>query len=190
MNDLNFSFIDVAIKYLDEWTAQFSFTRDFLWINLKEKPEWGNISNTMNLLANKNIFDLEEIAGKLFDQCNYVGNYVTDEKIEEWREKKVDTDKRWVEIFQHFRNNNIPFDQISSVVEYILCLPGTNTTVERIFSAVNKSWTREKSQLHVSVLKSILFVKYNIQLSCIEMFNLLKSRDDLLNKIASSEKYQ
>lgn len=189
MNVLNFSFIDVAIKYLDEWTTQFSFTRDFLWINLKEKPEWGDISNTMNLLANKNFFDLEEMAGKMFDQYNYVKNYVTDEKIEEWREKKMDIDKRWVEIFLHFRNHNVPFDEISTVVEYILCLPGTNATVERIFSTANKSWTREKSQLHISVLKSILFVKYNIELSCIEMFKLLQSRDDLLKKIASKEKY-
>ena len=42
------------------------------------------------------------------------------------------------------------------VFEYLLCIPGSNTPVERLFSIMNKIWTTEKSQLGLDTLKLVI----------------------------------
>jgi len=56
-------------------------------------------------------------------------------------------------------NNDLSHFNFSLIVEYILCLPGSNASVERVFSNMNKIWSSEKTQLGVCVLKAILITK-------------------------------
>lgn len=76
------------------------------------------------------------------------------------------------------------------VVEFSLCLPGSNAPTERVFSILNNIWTSEKAQLKVNTLKSILITKYNYDLNCLEFKEYLKSNEGLLKQIYSAEKYQ
>ncbi|RYX79070.1 hypothetical protein EON71_01030 [bacterium] len=96
---------------------------------------------------------------------------------------------RWVEIFKHFEREHIAFDTFSIIIEYALCFPGTSAPVERLFAHVNKVWTQESSALKIDTLKSILIVKCNMDFSCTEFFQFLKTRKDILKKISSQEKY-
>lgn len=114
---------------------------------------------------------------------------VTEEKILSWNNLNVEVDMRWVEVIQHFQTRDVPLDSLLQIVEYVLCLPGTSAPVERIFSAVNKIWTTDKSQLTISTLNDIIKVKYNLKLTCQEFYTFLKSKPDLLKNILKKDKY-
>lgn len=40
------------------------------------------------------------------------------------------------------------------MVEYGLCLLGTTASAEQVFTAVNKTWTAEKTQLNTETLNA------------------------------------
>ena len=109
--------------------------------------------------------------------------------IGEWNHDKTPSDQHWVEVFTELKNRDISQKQIIKLIEYIFCLPGTNASTERVFSQMNNLWTEEKTQLRVSTLKSLLILKFNVKLSCLEFYNMLKTKPELLKKIISSEKY-
>ncbi len=55
--------------------------------------------------------------------------------------------------------NHVPCNNLNLIVQFILCLPGTNAATERVFSLVNDLWTEKKSQIKVETLKDLLQVK-------------------------------
>lgn len=143
----------------------------------------------MKIVAEKASFDLAANSSKVLIQYDFIKNYCTEEKFQEWAMKKTTTDERWVEVFKYMNTLNIPFMEFAQIIEYMLCLPGSSSPVERIFASIEKIWKLESSNLHVSTLKSILCVKYNTDYSCIEFSDFLKSQPQLLRQIASQEKY-
>lgn len=143
----------------------------------------------MKSLAEKSSLDLTEISSKVLEQYDFVRNYCSDEKLTEWKNKKASTEERWVEIFKHFDAHHVSFTELSKIVEYILCLPGTSAPVERIFAIAKKIWKVESANLHLETLRSILYVKYNLEYTCIEFYAFLNTQTELLRKIASQEKY-
>lgn len=40
----------------------------------------------------------------------------------------------WVDALQDFETNYVPCNHVNTIVEYDMCLPGTNAPVERVFS--------------------------------------------------------
>ena len=119
---------------------------------------------------------------------NYV--YLNSDKLEQWENQHVEIDKRWVEIFNHFKNEHIPYENLVILVEFTLCCPGTNAAVERVFSIGNDFWTSEKSRLNVDTLAAALTVKFNMKdISCSEISNILLENDILTKNIHSMEKY-
>jgi hypothetical protein len=48
-----------------------------------------------------------------------------------------------VKCFFHFSEKMVPSLQLQRLVEISLCLPGSNTYVKRVFSAVNMIWTSQ-----------------------------------------------
>jgi hypothetical protein len=98
----------------------------------------------------------------LFDEYCCVSKYVAG-KREIWNEKKLTEDENWQEIFRHFKQEDIPLKNISTVVEFSLSLPGTNAAVESVFSLVNALWTDERNWLEVSTVKSIGLVKHHFR---------------------------
>lgn len=70
-----------------------------------------------------------------------------------------------------------------------LPLKGTNASIERIFSSSKNIWTDKKAQLSVSKIKAILMVKYNIKLDCLQFYNSIKNKPNILEKIIGGSKY-
>lgn len=92
---------------------------------------------------------------EVLDEFSLIFNYDTDAKITSWNGENVAAEDRWVELFTHFHANNIYCTSFRKIIECVLCLPGSNAPVERVFSVINKIWTSEKTQLSVEVLKAI-----------------------------------
>lgn len=161
---------------------------DFYWITLKKVPTWKDVENVMMKLREDGLYDADKNAGKLHDQFTYVKIYCTDDKIKQWKTDQVTTTGRWTEMFNHFENNDCEYTEIAKIVEYVLCLPGTTASVERVFSSVGRNWTKERNRLNIETLKTILTVKVNLKLSCIEFYEYIKTKPDLLREIASKKK--
>lgn len=136
-----------------------------------------------------NSFDLKENASKIFNQYCHVKTYCSTEKIADWKEKKAPADLRWVEIFQHMETENVPYKELAKLVEFALCLPGTNASVERVFSTIKQLWRDERSRLEQNTIRAILFVKNNLDYNCVDFYSFLKQKPDLLKQIAAQDKY-
>lgn len=107
----------------------------------------------------------------------------------EWKKNNTSTEGRWLIFFNFMKNKDIPVKHLEIVCQFVLSLPGTSAPIERLFSQINKYWTSEKSQLHVSTLKSVMLVFTNFDESCNEMFQTLKLDTKLLKEIHGSQKY-
>lgn len=79
---------------------------------------------------------------------------------------------------------------MSIIAEYILYLPGTNWSVERLFSPVNTTWTSSKTKLLIETLRAILIVKCNFKLSCVEFYKYLLKMPTILRQSSSKNKYK
>ncbi|GFW15180.1 reverse transcriptase [Trichonephila clavipes] len=69
--------------------------------------------------------------------------YLNSDKLEQWENQHVETDKRWMEIFHfHFKSEHIPHENLF-ILEFILyvCCPETNAAIERDFSIASDFWT-------------------------------------------------
>lgn len=168
---------------------QFEHIMIFAWAALDQTPEWEFIEASAKFMASKQRFDIESFDIELFDQCSYLKKFISNEKIQSWEQENIATDQRWVECFKHFAKHNVPCNHMLKIVSYILALPGTSAPVERIFSLINDIWSAEKTRLSIETLKDILYVRYNIKMTCLEFFEFIKTQPKLLEKIGSSEKY-
>lgn len=182
-------FYKISKEYLEQWCQFNTELEVFEWANLITVPTWEKIQNVMDLLIEKEFLSSSQDTG-VFDEFSLISKYVTDQKVTEWNTENITAENRWVEVFKHFKNNNLKYSNFCIIIEYILCLPGSNAPVERVFSHMNKIWTSEKTQLGVTVLKAILMTKVNIKKSCHEFYTYLKSKPDILKQICSSEKYK
>lgn len=75
------------------------------------------------------------------------------------------------------------------IVEYVLCLPGTSASVERVFSLMKNCWSAERGRMSSQTVKSLLTIKFNCEHSCSEFYELVKKNKEIIRKAASSEKY-
>lgn len=182
-------FYKTSREYLEQWTDFTKELDDFYWANLTKVPQWSDVQRVLDILIEKGHIDCNKDT-EVFDEYSLISNYVTPQKVAEWNEQNVPTENRWVELFKHFQSNKLNHATFQIIIEYILCLPGTNAPVERVFSLMNKLWTQEKTQLQVSVLKAMLIIKVNVRKSCQEFYTYLKSSPAILKQICASEKYK
>lgn len=185
------NFYDNCAEYLKQRVEQFEDLNAFSWVALKETTSWEKVQESLPLFG-RNIPNLDIDDNELFDEVSYVSQFASPEKIADWDCQKTSVDCRWVEIFRHSKAKNVPCAQIQKIVEFVLCLPGTNAVTERVFSAMNIIWTSEKTQLKVETLEAMLMVKCNFEFhesSCDKVYETLLQEPKLLRSIHSSMKY-
>jgi hypothetical protein len=85
-------------------------------------------------------------------------------------------------VFSHFSEKMVPYLQLQGLVEISLCLPGSNASVERVFSAMNMIWTSQRSRLCLQTVKSMLAVLTNFPMTCQQFVAKLGSSQDILKK--------
>lgn len=161
----------------------------YSWVMLRKAPVWKEVEMVMNKLNDSKLYAANKNSAKLHKEFGYVKNFCSEAKIKKWKDENVTISKRWVEIFTHLETENCDYEEMAAIVEYVLCLPGSTASVERVFASMNKTWTDEKSQLKIETLKAILSTKINMNMKCVEFYNWIHTKNDLLRKIKSKEKY-
>ncbi|KAL4141558.1 hypothetical protein QTP88_004182 [Uroleucon formosanum] len=86
-------------------------------------------------------------------------------------------------------NTRFQFPNFKTIVKFILCIPGLNANVERIFSNMNNLWTDEKNKMEIKTVKAMLIVKTFFKETCTEFHDFLIGNQSLLKEIYSSNKY-
>jgi hypothetical protein len=103
---------------------------------LKIVPQREKIEKTVHFFSAKaDVISIDE--DSLFDEISSLKAFVTKEKIKELDMNNANTCKRWSEVFLHFSEEIVPYLQLQRLVEISLCLPGSNASVERVFSEMN-----------------------------------------------------
>ncbi|GFS49642.1 uncharacterized protein TNCV_4343781 [Trichonephila clavipes] len=74
--------------------------------------------------------DIKIVDNGLFDEIGRRNAHLNYNKLEH---QHSETDKRWVEILNHFKNEHISYKNLVILFEFTLCCPGTNAAVERAF---------------------------------------------------------
>lgn len=164
--------------------------RKFSWVILRTPLAWSKVQESLQHIPHpKSNFDCTKNSRMVFEQYGRIKIYCSDEKLAEWKEKKLSTEDRWVEIFQNMDTQQVSYAEFARLIEYILCLPGTSAAVERVFSLIKNVWKTESARLDMSTLKAILLVKKNLDYSCVEFYQFLRAQPALLRKIVSQDKY-
>lgn len=68
----------------------------------------------------------------MYTEYGNVKEFITDEKVAEWAEKKTLPFQQRMEIFSYFNSNIIPELNILKFAEFF-CLSGTNAATESVF---------------------------------------------------------
>lgn len=186
---LIFSQMMVDCNYIDKWAAPMMQLKIYSCLMLRSVSVWRDVEAAMYKLNEQKLYDATNNSTQLHKELGFVINYCSESKIRQWKNENIPTTKRRVEVFTHLDTENCDYMEMSKIIEYILCLPGSTASAERVFAAMNKTWTAEKTQLKVDTLKAILTIKVNLKISCLEFYSFIKSQPNMLRQISSKSKY-
>ncbi|XP_075437304.1 uncharacterized protein LOC142475230 isoform X1 [Ascaphus truei] len=179
------TFYGMNIDYLDEWGADLMELHIFTWSLLNDVPAWEDVEHSLEFVMSR-VPNFEIREGELFDETSCVIQY-TRGRTAAWKEEKMPAAERWVETFTHFRNRGTPFQNIGLLVEFVMCLPGSNAPVERICSITDKAWADGRHGMDLATLKATLVTRVNFDLSCADFHDQLLRNRSALQKIQSSD---
>lgn len=190
-------FYQRCIAYLDLWENSFGNAELFSWINLSQNNEvnWERAECSADII-NSSLPDseLKINSDELFDEIVLAksfleANWEMWKNEEELNEKIISSEEKWLRLFAHFKNKHITVINLTKIVEYAFCLPGTSAPVERVFSIMNNAWTDDRGLMKESTIKGLMMCKINIGLSCEEFFNKIKNKKEVLKQVLANEKY-
>lgn len=107
-------FYKTSKEYLEQWCQFNTELEVFEWANLTKVPTWEEVQKVMDLLITPGFISSSQDT-EIFEEFTFIFNYATDEKI------------------QLFRTNNFHLTNFSIIIKYVMCLPGSNAPVERVF---------------------------------------------------------
>jgi hypothetical protein len=177
-----------CLDYLNKWTTNLEEFKCFEWTNFgKELAEakFEDVLPGVSYLQERGIVIEDD---KLFDQFQCLKQFVASHSNDEDYFKQL-LHLRWVDFFSQCKSIDC-FSELLKVCEFLFALPGTNSSIERVFSNINVQWSDERNKLDIESVKGIILVKYNFKdMTCVEFHKYLLSKPDLLRKISSKEKY-
>lgn len=183
-------FYQTAVDYLKNWESSFDGAIKFKWLTLNEEIRWDEMEESATIINNivPNSVNLDE----LFDERSSL-IYALKQLKPKWDalpdDQKPNSQGKWKEIFDAFTGSHVSFMNIFKLVEFAMCLPGTSAPAERIFSMMGSIWTAERGRLSVPVVKGLLTIKANSDLTCLQFHEKVRKDNSFLKQIMSSEKY-
>ena len=164
-----------------------------LWLNSSEDLSWQPVcasAEKINSTFAKQIIDIDA----LFNEHVVVKNYNSaSDRKEKWKNTTISYEQKWTQLLQAFKDKDIPISNFQKLVEFVFCLPGTSAPVERIeriFSIMKNMWFDDRSSTHEKNVKALLVCESNIDLTCTEFYENIKSNVVLLKKVLGIDKYQ
>lgn len=151
-------FYSTCLEYIDQWVRPtLSQFNDISWITLKniqEQFKWDNMIRSISLIKSI-VPDLNLDETKLFDEMTLLKKNLMNYTPQ--LNKKLEY--MWVDVFKiESVIENVDFSNLKKIVEFFLCIPGTNASVERVFSHMNCLWTDEKNRLRTKTVKAMITV--------------------------------
>lgn len=140
-------FYESAYEYLKAWKNTNKNFDNFSSFMLKDIPNRDSFTCAIEeLVVDSSLSDIN--VDDIFDEFSMLKTFTESKKNtnKNWFTEKSVAEK-WAEVFFEFQEKNIPHLNIKKIVEFLLCLPGTNAFIERVFSLINDFWTVEKTQM-------------------------------------------
>ncbi len=79
---------------------------------------------------------------------------------------------------------------MTALASFLLSVPITNASVERVFSLMTGCWTDTRNRCSVNLIKSEIHVKSNFTFSCKDFYTYVVKEKVLLNAVRSNKKYK
>lgn len=87
--------------------------------------------------------------------------------------------KRWFMFLNEKKNEN---DEQIELLK--------NTNVERIFSMIGAQWTDERNSMTLETVKGLVQTHFNFKdFKCVDFYNYISIKPNVLKDVRSSEKY-
>ena len=93
--------------------------------------------------------------------------------------------EKWATLLKHTHTPNM-----TALASFLLSVPITNASVERVFSLMTGCWTDTRNRCSVNLIKSEIQVKSNFTFSCKDFYTYVVKEKVLLNAARSNKKYK
>ncbi|CAF3950481.1 unnamed protein product [Rotaria sp. Silwood2] len=124
-------------------------------INYNRRTQVQQRNKTQLSASLDDIFDLPTSADELHDDKDSKTEY--DRYIED--KKKIDKD---MNVLVYWNDNKLVYPTLATIAQRVLCIPSTNTSVERLFSDSGNTITSLRTRLQTSKVNQLLFVRRNL----------------------------
>ena len=175
-------FYEKCKSYLDVYRHAYEGVTPHLWLNSSEGLSWQPVfgsAEKINSMFAKQIIDIDA----LFNEHVLVKNYNSaNDRKERWKNTTISYEQKWTQLLQAFKDKDIPISNFQKLVEFVFCLPGTSAPVEKMFSIMKNMWSDGRSSTHKKNVKALLVCKSNINLTCTEFYENLKSNVGAIKK--------
>ncbi|KAH9391469.1 hypothetical protein TYRP_007077 [Tyrophagus putrescentiae] len=98
----------------------------------------------------------------------------------------LSTSERWLNLL----NSVSGLIALEKAASFILTLPGTNATIERLFSEIKNFWTDSKDSMTLATVNTIMKIRYNYERDCQKVLQMLVTDTALRRKVRENNKYE
>ena len=110
-------FYATCIEYIETWDHSDDVSK-LTSALLTKTPTWSEVEAANDMVCITAGRSSATDDNRLFDQTTCVARYATAETIERWMQSGTDTSQRWLEVFEHFKNQQLEFDAILCLVHF------------------------------------------------------------------------
>lgn len=173
-----------CIDYLDKWTGHFNQLKVFRWMVLDKTPQWDDVSGCLEYLNEKGVTVNES---SLFDQVSNLVSFL-EANGEDDNFINLHAIHKWTKYFQTI----VPsaYTELLKIAQFFFAIPSHNANVERLFSFMNNFWSDERNRLLPESVQSLIMVKFNYQLDCVQFYEMIENDKRFLDIVRSSDKYR
>ncbi|GFV88894.1 uncharacterized protein TNCV_1226911 [Trichonephila clavipes] len=124
-----------CFQNVEEWSkTNITGNNSFQWCFLTSlQVIWADIENCVEIFLSKEMSDIKIIDNGSFDEIGRLNVHLNNNKLKQLEHQHAEIDKRWVEILNHFKTEDIPYKNLVILFEHTLCCPGTNAAIEKVF---------------------------------------------------------
>lgn len=172
------NFYMISVDYLEKSYnfSDFNYQKHVASLSLKSQFSFPQLCNAVEALQLTSKLDLADL---------YEEYRMTQPHQQEIVERGVSVPERWRLLLQGTDTPNM-----SAVASFLLSIPITNASVEKVFSIMTAAWTEMRNRCSVDLIKSEIQIKSNFAHNCSDFYSYVLKEKSLLESAQSSKKYK